>query len=62
MSRSPYLRLWWHSLQEAVRLAVLVFQAPRLLIEDLLLSNRHQAPHHFQTVSLCGRKVRRGPT
>lgn len=57
MSRSPYLRLWWHSLQEAQRLAKLVFLAPRLLVEDLLLSHRHQPPHHFQTVSLCGRKV-----
>lgn len=57
MSRSPYLRLGWHSLLEAARLASLVFRAPRLLVEDVLLSNRDQAPHHFQTVSLCGRKV-----
>ncbi|XP_052130922.1 uncharacterized protein LOC113204879 isoform X2 [Frankliniella occidentalis] len=57
MSRSPYLRLWWQSLHEAMRLAETVFRAPRLLVEDLLLSNRNQPPHHFQTVSLCGRKV-----
>lgn len=57
MSRSPYLRLGWHSLCELARLAHLVFRAPRLLIEDVLLSNRDQPPHHFQTVSLCGRKV-----
>ncbi|XP_034242144.1 uncharacterized protein LOC117645810 isoform X2 [Thrips palmi] len=57
MARSPYLRLGWQSLLEAARLASLVFHAPRLLVEDVLLSNRDQAPHHFQTVSLCGRKV-----
>ncbi|XP_021938483.1 uncharacterized protein LOC110839019 isoform X2 [Zootermopsis nevadensis] len=51
-----YWSLFLASIKEAVCIMTIIYTAPRMLIQELIISH-HGPKHQLQTVSLCGRKV-----